>query len=300
MIVSRIAWAAWALVPVVGVAYHFGPGQTAAQRDKATRIQGEAIEAEKEAESAQAIAYGTHLAALEARKAAFLSQSSDNESKALEATKREDAAYARASLAWKSVAEKIEAVQRVFTQDDSPEARQLRLAHARAQVRSGKIWDGIDSLEGLLNELPNELSKEVGDSGAGEGSHAGTAFESKTREELATAYYYGARILRLSGMPAQEWMLESGKARQQFRYLAESERAAGDAQATNHQRNLELVLNLEQSSLAELQGKPIPRDSPCNCAGNRPSEKGKKSQRPPQQKKDARGAGGAGAIPPGW
>lgn len=303
MIISRLAWAAWALVPVVGLAYHFGPGQLAAQRDKATRIQGEAIDAEKLAEAAQADAYDAHLTAIAARNKATLSQSAEDEAKAIEATKREDGAYAKAALAWKSVAEKLESLQSVFTDDGSEESVRLRLAHGRALVRSGKVWDGIDSLEQLLDEVGGD----VAEGGAAE-TH--TAMEARTREELATAYYYGARILRLSGYPAQEWMEESGKARQQFHYLAESKRAesehaaaapnAKDEHATDHQRNLELVLNLEQSSLAELQAKPIPRDSPCNCSGNRPSEKGKKTKRPPQQKKDARGAGGAGAIPPGW
>lgn len=318
MILSRLGWACWALIPVIGVTYHFGPGQAAAMRDRAARLQTEAVDAERLAADAQSRAYDAHLAAIEARRAAFLSKSPADEAKALEATKAEDLAYAGAAHAWREAANRIEAVTSVFGEADLPEGRQLRLAHGRALVRSGEVWAGIESLEGLLAEVDGEMAEGV--SAAGD-----TALESKTREELATAYYYGARILRLNGMPAQEWMVESGKARQHFRYLAEDARgqhsqgqhprhedASGDrslasrettadAVAANYQRNLELVLNLEQSSLAELQAKPLPRDSPSKCQGTRPcSNCNKKGPNPPREKKDARGAGGAGNVPPGW
>ena len=64
------------------------------------------------------------------------------------------------------------------------------------------------------------------------------------------------------------------------------------------QRNVELVLNLEQSSLEELQAKPRPKyEPPGNREGNRPGRG--KSPRPPR-KGDDRGAGAAGDIGPGW
>lgn len=289
MILSRVGWACWALLPVVAITYHFGPGQVAAMRDRAARLQIDAIDAERLANDAQAAAYAAHVAAIDARRAAFLSKSPDDEAKATQATKDEEAAYALAAQAWRETAGRIEAVTNVFGTTETPEGKALELAHGRALVRSGEVWSGIESLEALLENV--------------QGKNA--ALESKTREELATAYYYGARLLRLNGMPAQEWMVESGKARQQFRYLAESERGSGDPSkaiaAANHQRNLELVLNLEQSTLADLQAKPLPRDSPSKSEGERPGNKpGRKSKDPPRRKGDARGAGGAGAIPPGW
>ncbi|NDG63565.1 MAG: hypothetical protein EBY29_08895, partial [Planctomycetes bacterium] len=71
------------------------------------------------------------------------------------------------------------------------------------------------------------------------------------------------------------------------------------ASAKNYQRNLELVLNLEQSSLVDLQGKPLPKDSPrAGKPGNRPGNKPGKSKKPPRE--DGRGAGGAEEIRDGW
>jgi hypothetical protein len=96
-------------------------------------------------------------------------------------------------------------------------------------------------------------------------------------------------------------MVESGKARQHFRYLAEKAQAGGDAakKAANHQRNVELVLDLEQNSLYEVQGKALPEDSPMGRKGKRPGQGEGKSNRPPRER-DGRGAGGAEAITSGW
>ncbi len=163
---------------------------------------------------------------------------------------------------------------------DEAGVHEIRWAAAYATVRSGDIWGGITDLESLLED-----------------PHATPELTRATREELATAYYYGARLLRLSGMPQNEWRVESSKARQHFRFLAEHD----DASSPDSQRNLELVLNLEQTQQAELEGAPLPKACPksgkqanrkSNCQGKKPG--------PPKQKQDARGAGGSEEIRDGW
>ncbi|MFT3686870.1 MAG: hypothetical protein QM783_18440 [Phycisphaerales bacterium] len=122
----------------------------------------------------------------------------------------------------------------------------------------------------------------------------------QARDEAATGYYYGARLLRASGKPASEWREVSGQARQNFRYLAETA-GSDDAKAADRQKNLELVLNLEQSSSEDLQAKPLPKYSPRKGAeGLRPGDRAGKTKRPPRKKSDARGAGGTGDIEGGW
>ncbi len=292
MIFSRIAWGIWALVPVAAVTYHFGPGQTAYVLDQASRLQNEASIAQGIAQIDQDTAYAKHLEAIDARRKAFIDPSSDNQRMALDATGLEERAYAKAATGWKTTADRFQEVLTILGDASPNEARDIRLAKARASVRAGEIWTGIQELESLVTELDGSATLDD--------SLARTA-----REELATAYYYGARLLRLSGMPAQEWRIESGKARQHFRYLAESESGkyrekddTNDA-AKNYQRNLELVLNLEQSSLAELQGRPLPKDSPrAGKPGNRPGKRPGKGKGPPNQ--DGRGAGGPEEIRDGW
>lgn len=289
--ISRLAWAAWALVPVGVLFFHYGPGQKAYVEDRAARIHRAAVAAERDAAALQERAYASHLEALEARRRAFLSGGADDERAALEATAVEEQAYATAAASWKTAAEGYQQVLATLGDAAPEQSRAIRVARARATVRAGEIWPGIAELEQLLVEFDATNPDDQ-------------RLARVAREELATACYYGARLLRLSGMPPQEWMIESGKARQQFRYLAEQARTESADHstelATDYQRNLELVLNLEQSTLVELQGRPLPKDSPRRGnMGNRPNGQDGKSQRPPNRR-DARGAGGAEAIRDGW
>lgn len=284
---SRMAWGCWAVVPVALVTYHYGPGQTAYVQDRAAQLQNAAVHSQASAQTAQDGAYEKHLAAIEARRSAFLDPTAEHTAAATAATTAEQTMYATAASEWKVTAERYQEVLTTLGDASPQDASAVRWSKARASVRAGDIWTGIDDLELLVDELEAE-------------SAVDQPLARAAREELATAYYYGARLLRLSGMPAQEWRVESGKARQHFRYLAEQAKrgdsAESAADAINDQRNLELVLNLEQSTLVDLQGKAMPKDSPCSGSCNRPAKK-------PGKKKpsgDARGAGVAAEIPDGW
>lgn len=299
-----LGWAIWAVLPVTALAFHFGPGQHAAVLDRAAALQGVALSAEQEAREAQAHAYTQHLAAIDARRAAFLEGTPEADARADRATTGERTAYELAADAWTRSADAFAGIESLLTTatardgaaDDAllGELSEVRLAKSRALVRSGDVWGGITELESLLETVEPDGT---------DPSLAQEALALRAREELGTAYYFGARLLRLSGKPAEEWRVESGQARQQFRYLAEKAIASGapaDA-ADAHQKNLELVLNLEQLDLNELQASPLPRNCPCQGKeGNRPGTCKGKTKRPPERKGDARGAGGAGAIPSGW
>ena len=107
--------------------------------------------------------------------------------------------------------------------------------------------------------------------------------------------------MRLAGKPAAQWREVAGRARQNYRYLAEDAKARGapDADVANHQKNSELVLNLEQSSLDELYAKARPKDSPTGKAtGLGPPRPGRKGRN--DGEKPAKGAGMNGEIGNGW
>lgn len=289
MLLSRILWTIWALVPIAALAYHFGPGQKAYARDQAAGLQVQAARAEGEAAAAQEKAYAAHLASIEARRAEFLSQSAEDAARARVAAAAEDEAYKAAAEAWKKTADKFGQIETVLAGAPAAELARVRWAKSRAAIRSGEIARGVNELEDLLDEFLADGREE-------------SEIARSTREELATAYYYGARLMRLAGKSAEDWRAISGKARQQFRYLAEQSRERGAAEETvrDYERNLELVLNLEQSSLGDLQGRPLPKQSPRNGAnGLRPGNRPGKSPRPPRQR-DGRGAGGTGPLDAGW
>lgn len=288
MTISKFGWALWAMLPVGALAFHYGPGQAVYQQDVAVSLQRAAMDLEANAKAQHARAYELHLASIGARRDAFVNDTARTQAAVKAAGEAEAAAFAAASAAWKRVAEAYGHIQERATACTPQTLRQVRWARSKALVRSGQIWEGIDELESVLTE-----AEEAG------GSACETALAA--RQELATAHYYGARLRRLSGEAEEDWLVDSGKARQHFRYLAEHARATGRPAEVveSHERDVELVLNLEQSALYELEGKPMPKDSPCQCTGKNPGKNKGKSKRPPQNK-DARGAGGAEEIWQGW
>jgi hypothetical protein len=289
MILKHIAWSVWALVPVAALAYHFGPGQLAYTEDRAGDLLSKAHDLDTAAEAAQEAAYQSHLAALKARKTSLDLKTPEANAEAKSAADAEDAAYATASTAWHAAADKLHEAQELLTSAGSDKAQSVRIARDRALVRSGSIAEGVNDLEAMLDSL--------GDAGQGASPLADQA-----REEAATGYYYGARLLRSAGKPANEWREVSGLARQNFRYLAEANNETpSDPKSADSQKNLEMVLNLEQSSSEDLEAKPLPKYSPKRGAdGLREGTRPGKTKRPPRRKSDARGAGGVGDIEGGW
>lgn len=287
MITHKIGWAIWSLIPVAALAYHFGPGQRAFTEDRARDVLIEAQKLDSAAQSAQDSAFEKHLAALAARKAAVANASPELTRAAQEAAEVESRAYRAAAEAWKATADKLQSAQELLNACGSPRADEVRIAKARALIRAGEISSGVNELTALLDALDD----------AGQ---AASPRAREAREELATGYYYGARLMRLAGRPTAEWREISELSRQNFRYLAETCGADAPEKPADLQRNLELVLNLEQSAQEELMASPLPKNSP-RGGGDKlgPPKKGK-SKRPPRNKQDARGAGGVGDIEGGW
>ena len=193
--------------------------------------------------------------------------------------------YAVASDAWKEAADKFAVVEQLL--EGNASAVEIKWAKARAMVRAGEIFNGIDELEAIVYDAEADGDEELAVA---------------AREELAAAHYYGARILREEGRSAATWREVSGVARQQYRYLAERAGAEGDeGLADDLQKNLERVLDLEQLGQAELMAKPLPKESP---RGRRPGDRdpgdGQGRSRRPPQRPGGNGAGGLLEIGPGW
>lgn len=292
---SRAGWTLWALVPVAVIAFHFGPGQELSAREVAASRFRAASDLEQLALASQSAAYELHLEAIEARRVAFMDRvelmddseeaTSDELAQALE---NERQAYEHAAERWAEAANAYQQVEDQLGDTDQETIARIQWSKARAQVRSGAIWDGAAELEELVDigsEDPTLAS-------------LGRA----AREELAVAHYFGARLLRAAGEPAKTWRAEAIKARQHFRYLAESASQDGASKEVVRalEDNVERTIELEQMDKSELEGRPLPRESPRGMRGRRPGQ-GRPgiTQRPPNRP-DGRGAGGAGPIGPGW
>jgi hypothetical protein len=291
-LLTRFGWTVWALIPVGIVAYHFGPGQAAYRASLAKDLIAQADAAQELAMREQEIAYEAHLVAVRARAEAFGKDDPALVERVKSANMAEELSYAKAAERWKATAQLLGEAQELLADDPSLAAQQVRLARARATVRTGDIAAGANDLEALLDTI---------EPSSGEPNTDMQPLALEAREELATAYYYGARLMRMAGKPASEWREVSGMARQNFRYLAEQARAAGaDAETiANHEKNGELVLDLEQSSVEGLFMKPKPKDCPngqCNGLGKKPGQ----GKRPGKGDKPSKGAGMNGEIGNGW
>ena len=287
-LMQRLGWSAWALVPVALLAFHFGPGRTLAAREVAATRFREATELEQIAIGLQSEAYQAHVDSIDMRRRSFLEESDGGDEATAAMNERERIAYESASAAWTAVADAYAQVEERLVDDDPRTIDRVRWSKARARVRSGAIWEGTADLEAL--SVPR--SSAPGD----------VELARAAREELATAHYFGARLLRMAGEPARVWRAEALKARQHFRLLAETAAATGaDADVVRGlEDNVERTIDLEQMDKSELEGRAMPRESPRGTRGRRPGQ-GREgiTNRPPTQR-DGRGAGGAGPVGPGW
>lgn len=283
----RAVWTLWAIAPVVAAAYHFGPGQRHYQADRAAGVLARAEREQVDAMALQEAAYQSHLRALAARAAAFGSDDPTLHDNAKQAGTEEQAAYTAAATSWQRVADTLGGAEALIEDEDHSLRQRVRVSRGRALVRAGSVGSGAEVLEGLLEEFTAAGASDP-------------ALERQVREELATAFYYGARLMRLAGRPAPEWKEISGRAAQQYRYLAEGARTRGQpAEALDQEKNVELVLNLEQSSLDELFAKARPKDSPTGSGRigtePRPGARGRRRGERP-----GGGAGLDGEIGQGW
>jgi hypothetical protein len=76
---------------------------------------------------------------------------------------------------------------------------------------------------------------------------------------LANAQYYTTWLMRLEGLPREEWLKEIEASRQNYTLLAEQSKEAGDTNgAAKQATNVESAVRLARIDLKELQGIPLP------------------------------------------
>lgn len=290
-LMRRVGWSIWALVPVALLAFHFGPGRTLAAREIAANGFRDAAALERQAIDLQAAAYEAHLATIDVRRRGFLdnAEAPDDDDDALTAAiDRERLAYEAAATQWTAVADAYAQVEDRLVDDDPGTVDRVRWSKARALIRSGAIWDGAVALEPLVTPRSDDA--------------ADVELARAAREELATAHYFGARLLRMAGEPARVWRAEAIKARQHFRLLAETAASRGAAAeiVRGLEDNVERTIDLEQMDQSELEGRALPRESPRGTRGRRPGQGQEGISNRPPTRRDGRGAGGAGPVGPGW
>jgi tetratricopeptide (TPR) repeat protein len=180
---------------------------------------------------------------------------------------------------WTGAVGELEKALEELPDDADAVRRELRLELALAKMNDGGLPEAHEELKKLLDELNRSEADSTVDQ----------SFEERVRESLASAQYYMTWLMRLEGLPREEWEPEIESSRQNYRLLAERAQLAGDRhEEVSQLENLEASIRLARLELTDLQGLPIPKPCKCCCSGQCRARR----EGPPKtgQTKDARGA----------
>jgi hypothetical protein len=144
---------------------------------------------------------------------------------------------------WTEAVEAYEGALTTLPADAVPAQRRARLERARAAMKCSGLPEAHSDLTGLVAELQADPK-------------ADPALLRDARATLAGAQYYLTWLMRLEGLPREEWEPEIEAARQNYRLLAEQ--AVAPAERTQRQEDLQAAIRLARMDLSELQGLPIP------------------------------------------
>ena len=148
--------------------------------------------------------------------------------------------------AWSVAEEACSKAIAALPADRIAELRTLKLARAKAQMMISKLPDARRDLEALVEELSSDPTSD-------------RTLKRDAQRTLASARYFTTWLLRLEGVPREEWGPEIESARQTQKHLAEEAERIGDLVLAKAAReDLESAIRLERMAIGELQGLPLP------------------------------------------
>ena len=147
---------------------------------------------------------------------------------------------------WAGAIENYDRVLSELPADKVTETRQVILEKAKAQMMAAKLPEARQSLQSLLDDV--RADKE-----------AAPEFKAEIQSTLANSQYYMTWLMRLEGLPEEEWMPEIEAARQHYTQLTMDADKLGDQQlAMRSAEDLESAIRLQRMDLSELQALPLP------------------------------------------
>lgn len=163
---------------------------------------------------------------------------------------------------WARAVEQFELALAALPPEDKELSLRLRLELAKAQMMDKRLPDAHAALKMLLDQLEPTNGSPPSDNREQLAGLSSAEYESlvrDTREALAQSQYYLTWLMRLEGLPREEWEPEIESARQLYRLLALQ--ADDDNMAhkvVRYQQDLEATIRLARMDLGELQGLPLP------------------------------------------
>jgi hypothetical protein len=147
---------------------------------------------------------------------------------------------------WTNAVLKYDEVLSALPSEKVAESRRVMLERAKAQMMAAKLPEARQGLESLLSDA---RSDEVSD----------PRFIAEVQSTLANAQYYMTWLMRLEGLPEEEWMPEIEAARQHYTQLTQEAEELGDEELLERSaEGLEATIRLARMDLGDLQALPLP------------------------------------------
>jgi hypothetical protein len=157
---------------------------------------------------------------------------------------------ARASVEtsqWSDAVLKYDEVLGALPAEKVAESRGIMLEKAKAQMMASELPQARQSLETLLGDI--RADEENPD----------PKLEAEVQSTLANSQYYMTWLMRLEGLPEEEWMPEIEAARQHYTQLTKTAKQLGDETLLKRSsEDLESSIRLARMDLGDLQALPLP------------------------------------------
>ena len=141
---------------------------------------------------------------------------------------------------WPTAIESYQKALAKLPKDEKETSIRIQIEIAKAKMQSSGLPEAREDLAELVTQLNDDPS-----------------ISSELKEEalstLANARYYMTYLMKLEGLPAEEWEPEIEAARQEYKLLAQT-----GSDKEKHLADLESTIRLARAEPSELYGLPIP------------------------------------------
>ena len=157
-----------------------------------------------------------------------------------------DARQCVANEQWTDAVDMFNTVLADLPEDKIAESRSVILEKAKCQMMAAKLPEARETLAGLLDDVRSDSTSDK-------------KFKTEVQSALANSQYYMTWLMRLEGVPEEEWKPEIEAARQHYTQLTIDAKELGDEELLSRSaEDLESSVRLARMDLSELQGLPLP------------------------------------------
>lgn len=152
-------------------------------------------------------------------------------------------AEARSAVQEKNWTSAIESYQKALAKlpkENKETSMRIQLEIAKAKMQNSGLPEAREDLAKLVSQLKED-------------STISSELKEEALSTLANARYYMTYLMKLEGLPAEEWEPEIEAARQEYKLLAQT-----GSDKENHLSDLESAIRLARAEPTELYGLPIP------------------------------------------